>query len=92
MKIDSAQLQYIEKDAVLDFIIGMDEVDTEAIINDNSIQELLNGSVPQKIKEHANPLGMVESFLQLFIAREEYELCQTLVDKHPQLKRSDIRG
>ena len=79
------QLQYIKEEKVVDFINGMDEVTTDSILGDESIVELLTGSVPQQIKEQENPLGMVECFLQLFIDREEYEVCQQLVDSHPQL-------
>ena len=88
IKIIDMQLQYITEELVLDFINGMDEVSTETILTDNSIQELLNGSVPQQIRDMDNPLGTIESFLQLFIEREEYELCQKLVDQHPQLLMS----
>ena len=79
------QLQFIKEDAVVDFINGMDEVTTESILGDESIVELLTGSVPQQIKDQDNPLGTIESFLQLFVDREEYEVCQQLVDVHPQL-------
>ena len=88
IKIIDMQLQYITEELVLDFINGMEEVSTETILTDNSIQELLNGSVPQQIRDMDNPLGTIESFLQLFIEREEYELCQKLVDQHPQLLMS----
>tara|TARA_R100000742_G_C4242726_1_gene62137 strand:+ start:292 stop:543 length:252 start_codon:yes stop_codon:yes gene_type:complete len=80
------QLQYIEEEAVLDFINGMDEVSTDTILNDPSIQELLNGSVPQQIEDQPNPLGTIESFLQLFIDREEYEVCAKLINKVPELR------
>ena len=79
------QLQYIKEDAVEEFINKMNEVTTEAILGDESIVHLLSGSVPQQISDQENPLGMVECFLQLFIDREEYEVCQQLVDSHPQL-------
>ena len=78
-------LQYIEKEAVLDFINGMDEVSTDSILDDPSIVQLLNGSVPQQIADHDNPLGTIESFLQLFIAREEYEICADLLKAVPEL-------
>ena len=78
-------LQYIEKEAVLDFINGMDEVSTESILDDPSIQQLLTGSVPQQIEDQPNPLGTIESFLQLFIAREEYEICADLLKAVPEL-------
>ena len=79
------QLQFIKEDAVVEFIGKMHEVTTESILGDESIVELLTGSVPQQITVQENPLGMVECFLQLFIDREEYEVCQQLIDVHPQL-------
>jgi len=79
------KLQYIKEDAVEEFIGKMNEVTTEAILGDESIVHLLSGSVPQQISDQENPLGTVECFLQLFIDREEYEVCQQLVDVHPQL-------
>ena len=79
-------LQYIEKEAVMDFINGIDEVSTDSILDDPAIKELLNGSVPQQIEDQPNPLGTIESFLQLFIDREEYEVCAKLVDKVPELR------
>jgi|TARA_B110000967_G_C18796467_1_gene516027 hypothetical protein len=78
-------LQYIKEDAVLEFIDKMDEVTTESILGDEAIVNLLSGSVPPQIKSKDNPLGTVECFLQLFIDREEYEVCQQLIDVHPQL-------
>jgi len=80
-------LQYIEKEAVVDFINGMDEVSTDSILEDPAIKELLSGSVPQQIDDQPNPLGTIESFLQLFIDREEYEICAKLVDKVPELRQ-----
>jgi hypothetical protein len=78
-------LQYITEEAVAEFIKGMDEVTTESILGDESIVELLTGSIPQQIIDQENPLGTMESFLELFIDREEYEVCQQLVDLHPEL-------
>lgn len=78
-------LQYITEEAVTEFIEGMDEVTTESILGDESIVELLTGSIPQQIIDQENPLGTMESFLELFIDREEYEVCQQLVDLHPEL-------
>ena len=63
------KLQFIKEDAVKEFINKMDEVTTESILCDESILELLTGSVPQQISGQENPLGMVECFLQLFIDR-----------------------
>ena len=70
---------------MLDFINGMDEVSTDSILDDPSIQQLLTGSVPQQIEDQPNPLGTIESFLQLFIAREEYEICADLLKAVPEL-------
>ena len=83
------KLQYIKEDAVEEFINKMDLVTTEAILGDESIVELLTGSVPQQISDQENPLGMVECFLQLFVDREEYEVCQQLVDVHPELRHTN---
>jgi hypothetical protein len=78
-------LQYITEEKVVEFINGMDEVSTDSILDDPSIVQLLNGSVPQQIADHDNPLGTIESFLQLFIDREEYEVCADLVKAVPEL-------
>ena len=58
-------LQYISEEKVLEFINGMDEVSTDSILEDPAIEELLTGSVPPQIAKHDNPLGTIESFLQL---------------------------
>jgi|TARA_R110002153_G_scaffold25435_1_gene80558 hypothetical protein len=78
-------LQYISEERVVEFINGMEEVTTDSILSDPQIVELLTGSVPPQIAERDNPLGTVELFLQLFIDREEYEVCAKLVEVHPQL-------
>jgi len=82
-------LQYITEESVVDFINGMDEVSTNSILEDPAIIQLLNGSVPQQIEDQPNPLGTIESFLQLFIDREEYEVCAKLVEVHPELLHYD---
>ena len=81
-------LRFITEDEVVNFIDGMDEVSTDSILSDPAIRELLEGSVPQQIADHSNPLGTIESFLQLFIDREEYEICANLVEVHPQLGKN----
>jgi len=83
-------LQFITEEKVVEFISGMDEVSTDSILGDESIVHLLSGSVPQQIKDQDNPLGTIESFLQLFIDREEYEVCKQLVDVHPELRLLDL--
>ena len=82
-------IRNIEKEAVISFIDGMDEVSTDSILSDPAIVELLNGGVPQQIGDQPNPLGTIESFLQLFIDREEYEVCAKLVEVHPELLHYD---
>jgi len=81
-------LQFITKDEVINFIDGMDEVTTDSILSDPAIVELLNGSVPQQIEDQPNPLGTIESFLQLFIDREEYEVCADLLEAVPELGKN----
>ena len=81
-------LQYISEEKVLEFIDGMDEVSTDSILGDESIVHLLSGSVPQQIKDQDNPLGTIESFLQLFIDREEYEICANLLEAVPELGKN----
>jgi hypothetical protein len=81
-------LQFITKDEVINFIDGMDEVTTDSILSDPAIVELLSGSVPQQIADQPNPLGTIESFLQLFIDREEYEVCADLVKAVPELGKN----
>ena len=80
------ELQYIDQETVENFINGMAEVETSAILEDPSFSKGLKGDVPQQILDHENPLGTLESFLQLFIDREEYEVCAKLVNKVPELK------
>ena len=80
------ELQHIDRETVENFINGMAEVETSAILEDPQFSQILKGAVPQQILKHDNPLGTIESFLQLFIDREEYEVCAKLVDKVPELK------
>jgi hypothetical protein len=79
-------LQFITEEAVVDFIDRMDEVSTDSILSDPAIVDMIAGGVPQQIANVDNPLGTMELFLQLFIDREEYEVCAKLVDVHPELK------
>jgi len=81
-------LQFITEEKVLEFINGMDEVSTDSILDDPSIVQLLKGSVPQQIADQPNPLGTIESFLHLFIDREEYEVCADLVKAVPELGKN----
>jgi len=81
-------LQFITEEKVVEFINGMDEVSTDSILDDPSIVQLLKGSVPQQIADQPNPLGTIESFLHLFIDREEYEVCADLVKAVPELGKN----
>ena len=82
-------LQYISAEKATEFIVKMDNVSTEQILGDESIVQLLAGVVPQQLKKEENPLCMMECFLQLFIDREEFEVCQQLVDVHPELLHAE---
>jgi|TARA_X000001382_G_scaffold108812_1_gene84784 hypothetical protein len=84
--LNNMELQYIDQESVENFINGMVEVETETILEDPQFSQILKGAVPQQILKHDNPLGTIESFLQLFIDREEYEVCAKLVDKVPELR------
>jgi hypothetical protein len=82
-------LQYISAEKATEFIEKMDNITTEQILGDESIVQLLAGDVPQQLKKEGDPLCMMECFLQLFIDREEFEVCQQLVDVHPKLLHED---
>ena len=82
-------LQYISAEKATEFIEKMDNITTEQILGDESIVQLLAGDVPQQLKKEGDPLCMMECFLQLFIDREEFEVCQQLVDVHPELLHED---
>ena len=81
-------LQFITEEKVVAFLNGMDEDSTDSILDHPAIRELLSGSVPQQIAKHDNPLGTIERFLQLFIDREEYEVCADLVKAVPELGKN----
>jgi hypothetical protein len=78
-------LQYISAEKATEFIVKMDSITTEQILGDESIVQMLAGGVPQQLKVEDNPLCMMECFLQLFIDREEFEVCKQLVEVHPGL-------
>ena len=59
------ELQYIDQESVENFINGMVEVETETILEDPQFSQILKGTVPQQKLKHDNPLGTIESFLQL---------------------------
>jgi hypothetical protein len=78
-------LQHITEEAVQGFIDGFDQVDINQLLADPGVQDILDGRIPQKIEEMDNPIGAIECFLQLFIDREEFEICSTIVEKWPAL-------
>jgi predicted TPR repeat methyltransferase len=80
------ELKYITKSALNQFIITMDEIQTDQMVNDLNISDLLHGSEPKDLSKDINIFELAESFLYLFQEREDYELCQLLVNNWPQLK------
>ena len=83
------EFKYIEdKDQYLDFLIGFQDISTAKILDDNEINKLYR----RKIKEDGTPnaedriLKMAESFLFLHQDREDYELCQLIIDNYPELR------
>ena len=86
------EFKYIEdKDQYLDFLIGFQDISTNQIIGDHEINKLYH----RKIKEDGTPnaedriLKMAESFLFLHQDREDYELCQVIIDNYPELRSED---
>jgi len=83
------EFKYIEnKDQYLDFLVGFEDISTNQILADESIRKLYHGQV----KEDDTPNGkerilkMAESFLFLHQDREDYELCQMIIDNYPELR------
>ncbi len=83
------EFKYIEdKDQYLDFLVGFQDISTNQILADESISKLYH----RQVKEDGTPnaedriLKMAESFLFLHQDREDYELCQVIIDHYPELK------
>jgi hypothetical protein len=79
-----------DKDQYLDFLVGFSEISTREILADKKIQGLYHRKLE---KGEGAPceeglLRMAESFLYLHQDREEYELCQLLLNSYPELRHS----
>ena len=80
-------LKYISQDTLTDFLIGMSQYETTELLNDLNVLELLDGKKPKDHREDIPPYEAAEAFLYLFQEREDYELCQMLIEKWPNLKK-----
>lgn len=78
--------KYITQDALDRFISVMNDINTEQMVEDPNINDLLNGKTPPDMMKDLTVYEIAESFLYLFQEREDYELCQLLVNNWPQLK------
>jgi hypothetical protein len=78
--------KYITQEALDRFITVMGDIKTEQMVEDPNINELLQGKTPPDMMKDLNVYEIAESFLYLFQERENYELCQMLVNNWPQLK------
>tara|TARA_B100000497_G_C7556261_1_gene335887 strand:- start:228 stop:488 length:261 start_codon:yes stop_codon:yes gene_type:complete len=83
-------LKYIPKDYLQDFLVGMSNYDTETLLTDLSVCELLDGKVPEDHNPDVPPYQAAEAFLVLFQEREEYELCTMILKKWPKLKNEEV--
>lgn len=78
--------KYITQEALDRFIMVMNDIKTEQMVEDPNISDLLNGKTPPDMMKELNVYEIAESFLYLFQERENYELCQKLINNWPQLK------
>ena len=83
-------LKYISKTYLQEFLVGMSEYDTETLLSDLSVLEMLDGKVPEGHNPDIPPYQAAEAFLVLFTEREEYELCSMLIEKWPKLKIENL--
>jgi hemerythrin len=86
------EFKYIEdKDQYLDFLVGFQDISTNQILADESIIKLYRGQVKEDGTPNAKErlLKMAESFLFLHQDREDYELCQLIIDNYPELRSED---
>ena len=83
-------LKYIPKDYLQDFLVGMSNYDTETLLNDLSVCELLDGKIPENHNPEVPPYQAAEAFLILFQEREDYELCSMILKKWPKLKNEEL--
>lgn len=78
--------KYISKKSLEVFITVMEDIKTDEMVNDPNINDLLNGKTPPDMMKGLNVYEIAESFLYLFQERENYELCQKIINNWPQLK------
>ena len=83
----SLELKYIYKDSLEAFLIGMGNYETSELLNDLNVLDLLEGKTPTGDKIEVPPYEAAEAFLYMFQEREDYELCQMLIEKWPNLKK-----
>ena len=86
------EFKYIEdKDQYLDFLVGFQDISTNEILADESIRKLYHGQVTEDgtPNDKDRILKMAESFLFLHQDREDYELCQLIIDNYPELRTSN---
>lgn len=81
-----ANLKYISKDSLDSFILGMSNYETVQLLQDTNVLELLDGKVPTEHQAQIPPYEAAEAFLYLFQQREDYELCQKIIENWPQLR------
>ena len=83
------EFKYLDdKDQYLDFLVGFSEISTQDILADKKIQGLYHRKLEkgEGAPNEEGLLRMAESFLYLHQDREDYELCQLLIDSYPELR------
>ena len=85
------EFKYLEgKDQYLDFLIGFQDVSTADILADKMLNKLYHRKIVEEMPDQEEGiLKMAESFLFLHEDREDYELCQVLIDNYPELKKEN---
>ena len=83
-------LKFISRTYLQDFLVGMSELSTDTLLSDLNVLELLDGKVPKDHNPDVPPYQAAEAFLILFQQREEYELCQMILQKWPNLKNEEL--
>lgn len=84
--------KYIDdKDQYLDFQVGFTDITTQRIAADGKIMKLYKRILGKDECKNipGGQLKMVESFLYLHQDREDYELCQIILDNYPELQNKD---
>lgn len=82
-------LQHIPKGELQEFLVAMNEFDTDTLLGDLNVLEMLDGKVPKDHNPDVPPYQAAEAFLILFTQREEYELCDMLIKKWPELQNQE---